>query len=42
MRPLASVQALADRMAQPLADIVADQSPEEARRVLDLRNLAGR
>jgi hypothetical protein len=27
MRPLASVQALADRMSQPLADLVADQPP---------------
>lgn len=36
MRPLTSVQALAARMVQPLADLVADQSPGDARRVSDL------
>jgi hypothetical protein len=40
MRPLASVQALARRMAEPLAELVSEQSPDDARRVVDLRNLA--
>jgi hypothetical protein len=35
------MQALTGRVAEPLADLVASQSPDDARGVIDLRRRVG-